>query len=105
MREIRTSGATSGDWKRSYGVGLRHRHRRKRPLPTVAATAPVVDSTFAMRDGSAVSWMRSNPTFASHCLNGSAFFEGMDWMMRNSVSMLAQSVMRIFPSGAGNLNP
>jgi hypothetical protein len=45
MREIRTYGATSGDWKRSYGVGLRHRHRRKRPLPTVEATAPVVDST------------------------------------------------------------
>ena len=49
MREIRTYGATSGDWKRSYGVGLRHRHRRKRPLPTVEATEPVVDSTFGER--------------------------------------------------------
>jgi len=29
MREICTSGLTSGDWKRSVGLGMRHRHRAK----------------------------------------------------------------------------
>ena len=37
MREICTSGLTSGDWKRSVRLGMRHRHRAqaagKRQLP------------------------------------------------------------------------
>ena len=50
--------------------------------------------------GSMVSSMRSLPTIASHALNGSAFLEGIDWMMRKSCSVLATSVRRRLPSAA-----
>ena len=50
--------------------------------------------------GSMVSSMRSRPTWASHSLKGSALGEGMDWMMRNSCSVLATSVSRFLPSAA-----
>ena len=42
---------------------------------------------------------------SSHHLNGSALGDGMDWMIRKGPSVLAQSVFRIFPSGAGTFNP
>lgn len=41
-----------------------------------------------------------NTPYASHCLKGSAFLEGIDWMRRSSCSVFAQSVFRIFPSEA-----
>jgi hypothetical protein len=43
MREIRTYGATSGDWKRNYDLWTEAPARP--PLSTVVETAPVVDST------------------------------------------------------------
>jgi hypothetical protein len=45
--EICTSGSTSGDWKRSYGVasGAPRTERRGHSDVTPIATAPVVDST------------------------------------------------------------
>ena len=49
---------------------------------------------------SAVSSIRSWPTWASHSLKGSAFFDGMDWIMRNNCSVLATSVERRLPSAA-----
>ena len=51
--------------------------------------------------GSWVSWMRSYATFASQRLNRSALGDGMDWMIRNSVSVFTASVAYIFPSGPG----
>ena len=45
-----------------------------------------------------VSSMRSLPTIASHALNGSAFGDGIDWIMRRSCSVLATSVLYRFPS-------
>jgi hypothetical protein len=51
MRAIRTSGLTSGDWKRSHGLEGGTGTSRKRPVnsnsPEPTATAPVVDSTHA----------------------------------------------------------
>ena len=51
------------------------------------------------------SFMRSLPTIASHALNGSAFGDGIDWMMRRSCSVLATSVLRFLPSGAVIFKP
>ena len=48
--------------------------------------------------GSMVSSIRSRPTLASHALNGSAFGEGTDWIIRNSCSVLATSVLYLLPS-------
>jgi len=49
MREICTSGLTSGDWKRSSGPNLGTGRRRKPPENSYSsrptATAPVADST------------------------------------------------------------
>lgn len=53
---------------------------------------------------SLVSSMRSFPTIASHALNGSAFGDGMDWIIRRRCSVLATSVFLFFPSGANNFN-
>ena len=44
------------------------------------------------RAGSAISCIRSLPTRASQRLSGSTLGDGMDWMIRNIVSVLAQSV-------------
>src|SRR5262249_2126289 len=50
MREICTSGATSGDWKRSSDGWTEAPATAGQPLlPTVSATAPVVDSTCAVK--------------------------------------------------------
>ena len=38
-------------------------------------------------------------------LNGSAFGDGIDWMMRRSCSVLATSVLRFLPSGAVIFKP
>ncbi|MFH1543122.1 MAG: hypothetical protein ABIE03_01140 [Patescibacteria group bacterium] len=43
-------------------------------------------------------------TLANQRLNGSALEDGINWITRNIVSVLAQSVSHIFPSGAGNFN-
>ena len=43
-----------------------------------------------LRSGSMVWLIRSAATWAIHCLNGSAFLEGMDWIMRNIPSRLAK---------------
>jgi hypothetical protein len=50
MREIRMSGLTSGDWKRSHGPAeIRHRQQAKAAGNSYSsgptATAPVVDAT------------------------------------------------------------
>ena len=51
MREIRSPGLMSGDWKRSYGANCDTGSGRKPPVNGTAsqptATAPVVDSTHA----------------------------------------------------------
>lgn len=57
-----------------------------------------------LSSGSLISWMRSYPTCASHCLNGSALGDGMDWMILRHVCVFAQSVSLIFPSDASNFN-
>ncbi|OCB01539.1 hypothetical protein BBC27_03415 [Acidithiobacillus ferrivorans] len=43
-----------------------------------------------------ISSRRSLPILASQRLSGSTLGEGMDWMTRNRVSVLAQSVSRCF---------
>ena len=48
--------------------------------------------------------MRSRPTRANYSSKGSAFLDGIDWMMRRSCSVLATSVARRFPSEAFNFN-
>jgi hypothetical protein len=46
MREIRTYGATSGDWKRSYDEWIEAPASPENGhSPLSAATAPVIDST------------------------------------------------------------
>ena len=54
MREIRTSGSTSGEEETELWRRLRHRHygesRRQQLLPRPGATAPLLDSTVARRD-------------------------------------------------------
>ena len=50
--------------------------------------------------GAMVSSIRSRLTMASHALNGSAFFDGTDWIMRRSCSVLTTSVRRFLPSAA-----
>ena len=40
----------------------------------------------------------------SYLANGSAFFDGMDWMMRKSCSVSATSVRRYLPSAARIFN-
>ena len=52
--------------------------------------------------GFCISCIRSYPTFASNCLKGSALGDGIDWIIRNSVSVSATSVSRILPSSACN---
>ena len=51
MREIRTSGSTSGEEETELWRRLRHRHygesRRQQLLPRPGATAPLLDSTLA----------------------------------------------------------
>src|SRR3989338_1864549 len=54
--------------------------------------------------GFSISWPRSYPTWASHCLKGSAFGEGIDWIILNIFLVLAQSVSLDLPSSAGNFN-
>ena len=46
----------------------------------------------------------SYPTFANHLLKGSAFCDGMDWMIRSMVSVLAVSVSYFFPSADSNFS-
>ena len=53
MREIRTSGSTSGEEETELWRRLRHRHygesRRQQLLPRPGATAPLLDSTCAVK--------------------------------------------------------
>ena len=48
-----------------------------------------------------VSSIRSLPTLANHALNGSAFGDGTDCIIRNSCSVLSTSVLYLFPSEDG----
>jgi len=54
--------------------------------------------------GSMVSSILSLPTTASHNLNGSAFGDGMDCIIRKSCSVLTTSVERFLPSSAVSFN-
>ena len=53
-------------------------------------------------DGCSISSRRSLPTLASHRLNGSAFFEGIDWIILNIPSVSEHIMSRLFPSSAIN---
>ena len=44
-------------------------------------------------EGLAISSNLSFPTFASHSLKGSAFFDGIDWIMRKTPSVSKTSVI------------
>ena len=48
--------------------------------------------------------MRLLAICAIHCLNGSAFGDGIDWMMRKICLVLATSVRRILLSSDGSFN-
>jgi hypothetical protein len=54
--------------------------------------------------GSSTSSTLSDHAFANRILNGSAFGDGIDWIMRNMVSTSATSVLYDFPSVAGNFS-
>ena len=45
MRENRTSGSESGDWKRDRGAGLRPEAKATETPPDPIVNAPVLDST------------------------------------------------------------
>ena len=45
MRENRTSGSESGDWKRDRGAGLRPEAKATEVPPDPTVNAPVLDST------------------------------------------------------------
>ncbi len=47
MRENRTSGSESGDWKRDMGAGLRPEAKATEAPPDPIVNAPVLDSTRA----------------------------------------------------------
>ena len=59
---------------------------------------------FVNNSGFSASSIACLPKFANHNFKGSAFGEGTDIMIRNTPSVFAQSVGRILPSGATNLN-
>ena len=48
--------------------------------------------------GFSISLILSEPTFASHNLKGSAFLEGIDWMILNIPSLFAQLIILFLPS-------
>ena len=48
MRENRTSGSESGDWKRDRGAGLRTEAKATETPPDPIVNAPVLDSTHAL---------------------------------------------------------
>jgi len=54
--------------------------------------------------GSFISWNFSFPNEASRFLRGSALGEGMDWMMRRTVSVFPASDRYLFPSEAINFS-
>ena len=54
--------------------------------------------------GSIIWSIRCSPNWANHCLTGSAFFDGIDWMIRKIPCKSAISVKRCLPSAAGNFN-
>ena len=51
MRENRTSGSESGDWKRDMGAGLRPEAKATETPPDPIVNAPVLDSTEGPRRG------------------------------------------------------
>ena len=55
-------------------------------------------------DGSKVSSILSFPRCANHCFIGSAFFEGIDSIIRNIPLISYTSVIRYFPSCDFNFN-
>src|SRR3989344_4825457 len=59
---------------------------------------------FWASSGFSISCTRSYPTWANHCLNGSALGDEIDWIILNIFLVLAQSVSLNLPSSAINFN-
>src|SRR3989338_7792220 len=55
---------------------------------------------FWANSGFSISFTLSYPTLANQSLNGSAFGDGIDWMILNAPSVLTQFVSLFLPSGA-----